>query len=214
MQFAHMLLESMPVKPLPLGVIKRIAKKLSKNPDIVSRLPIADIRAERKYGRDIKPWGWRVRAAKIKYGKKKVSAVIKRVHDVSAKPLVKGIQRIVREHNAKMRPKLYELRMPHAYPIGKDFVAMARTPAPTIKDIMNPDSPAQKERGRRFFEAMKKAHNISTKQLDAAFKELCDNLKKINTIIETQPFWLWKDQFFVLGYKKGKFIFMPVMDIV
>ncbi|MBI2530493.1 MAG: hypothetical protein HYW05_05110 [Candidatus Diapherotrites archaeon] len=205
-------------KPLPKEILAKVRNKILKNPKIFKYLPIIDARSDGKYSRTV---GWlrHVRAATIKtwHYPKGVKVVIKYVHySPSAKQKIKFITNVARAHNSEKKPALYELWEPAASPVGVEFIAMPVISAPTIRDVLGPINKFAAKSGRLFFRDMQKTSGISSEKLKEklkyAYNELHENLNNL-TYLQDAEYGIKESNFFVLGYKKGKFIFMPMMDI-
>ena len=89
--------------------------------------------------------------------------------------------------------------MPKAYAIGGQLIAMSKISCPPIDDIRlnafeNPDSEA-------FFRKLKEKHKFSDNDVVSAFQELARRIP------------VTEDHIVLAGYKNGKFLFLPLLDI-
>lgn len=149
-------------------------------------------------------WGRRVRQMNVSRNFPKTKLVLKRVHDGSAEKIIQELKDCVREHNKKFSAteEAYTLVEPKAYVIGEYLVAMSKTDAPSIDEILSePDWSEETRRGQDFFKKINKAHNVTKEDLRAAFKRVLSR-----TGISNQNLLL-------LGFEEGKFVFMPLVDI-
>lgn len=82
-------------------------------------------------------WGYRVRVINVSHNFPRIGeVVIKRVHVFSAQITIDKINEIVSIHNKKYSPENYILLKPNAFAIGDDLVAMAKTNAPSVGEIL------------------------------------------------------------------------------
>ncbi|MBS3061525.1 MAG: hypothetical protein J4215_03000 [Candidatus Diapherotrites archaeon] len=151
--------------------------------------------------------------------------IIKRVHGTAgenqkASQIVRTLQKIVQEHNRRFPFTRYELRSPHAYPLGERFVAMAKTTVPSIGEILGSH---KTQRGINFFRYLKRTHGIRKRDLREAVAELCDHLRPLY-----EPFYphvlsdtaarriqnsnVLNSNILVAGVKNKKIIFVPLID--
>lgn len=126
--------------------------------------------------------------------------VLKRSHDVSAEVTIKTIQSWVTEHRQSFGtvPE-YVLQRPFAYTLSEKFLVMSRTKAPSIEEILNDRT----SRGKAFFQRLKDKNRVTEDQLEAAFGALVVRTKGKMTLGNT----------LLLGFRGGKFIFMPLVDL-
>ena len=137
----------------------------------------------------------------------KTELVLKRTHGYEAKGNVDQTKNKIKKHNEKFgkREKKYELRMPHAYPIGGFIVAMAKADFPSINEIIG-DGPTR--RGIDFFARLRAKHKTNEHELRLAMERL-----KKRTDGNIPDSGLSAGNTLLLGYKNGKFIFMPLIDL-
>lgn len=126
--------------------------------------------------------------------------VIKRTHDLTARETIRRLQNIVKSHNAKYTPSNYALLMPHAYEIGEDLIAMAKTSNPSVQEILS-KSGSQTQRGKDFFGKIAKKFSVTENDLRAA----AETVKEMTGILQ--------GNLLLLGYIDKRFIFMPLIDI-
>jgi hypothetical protein len=168
--------------------------------------------------------GFRVRRMKLNG----LNVIVKRTHDMEAERLIISLRKIVDEHNRINPNTSYILRKPKAYPIGEHFIAMSETTAPTVKEIiglLNIDGRAlafsrPTPQGQKFLE------KIQQTQQEFSIEQLAEKLRKSHhqlmktavTLRSTKEFWgyssfLGPSNVIVAGYEKGKFIFVPLIDV-
>ncbi|MFH1588372.1 MAG: hypothetical protein ABIA76_03490, partial [Candidatus Diapherotrites archaeon] len=101
----------------------------------------------------------------------------------------------------------YVLLKPYAYSIGENLIAMRRVDFPSVDEILareSIDSLSTKnitERGANFFSKIKKKHTVSESDLQKAVI-LVGRRTKITT-----------SNLLLVGFEKGKFIFIPLADL-
>ncbi len=134
------------------------------------------------------------------YPKEKL--VIKRVHGGTARETIKFVRNLVSRHNNEKKPEKYKLVMPKAYAIGENLVAMAKTDCPSIGEIIG-GREYNTQRGETF---LKEKLGVEKFALSRASDELRKNLSEY--LID------YKSNIIVLGMNRGKFIFMPLVDMV
>lgn len=155
--------------------------------------------------------GWRVRELKIERNFPRTEVIIKRVHGrkemkkLSAKEAIEIVKKKVRGHNQYYSPTNYKLLEPVAYAIGGDLVAMPKINAVScfdLRKIFSPDKAKLKipETALKMLEELEKK-GITRKQVAEVIDEV-----RLKSDISTLNIWL-------LGFEKGKFIFMALMDV-
>ncbi|MFH1224892.1 MAG: hypothetical protein V1676_03735 [Candidatus Diapherotrites archaeon] len=222
----------MPVKPLPPELVNRLRKAAKKLDSLHLKMKNMDHRGKHGYGR----------VREIRLNKNKGAEVVikrthglDRTHGMSADEVISCIENKVDEHNKGLenfsnRPKRdvgvwkkmwqkvwrskqqtievgpnYILRKPFAHAIGKDLIAMERTGCPSLREVLGDRLPyggtrEKTIRGATFFEEIKKKHKVTDEELINATLEVCGRT-------DIDP-----DNMLLLGYEKGKFIFMPLLD--
>ena len=135
--------------------------------------------------------------------------MIKRAHDGSAKEHKKTVQQKVREHNqnyAKIET-IYVLLMPKAHVISEDLIAMAKTNAPSVIEILGckawrrlKSGRQRTARGQKFFQELQAKHGVTKKQLREAATRLEER---------TGIYW---GNILLLRVENRKFVFMPLVD--
>ncbi len=173
----------MPVKPLPKSLIRRLRRAAPAIDKMLGRMKNIDYEADflARYGRsptDTGSVGGRVRQMNVKRNFPKVEVVIKRTHlgDFSAQRLIEIVRSTVRTHNQRARPRLYTLVAPTAYAISLHLIAMAKTEAPTVRDIIR-----RTPRGMVFFERLAK------KYPRAQLPEISDVIEAHQELLSNKP---------------------------
>lgn len=193
----------MPVKPLPHELVKRlerVGKKIAK----VHHLLVNVDHRSRHYGmrgpRDNMLHHNMVRELNVSktfpgIGK---TVVIKRIHGKNAEDVVSGVENAVFWHNIGYpESELYDLLKPFAYPIDKEYIAMAKTDYPSVIEILyNPT-----KRGRKYFAELKKQ--------GAKIRDL----KKAAEIVKRR-IGIPERNLLLVGFENGVFQFVPLVDLV
>ncbi len=197
----------MPVKSLPKKLVKRLRKVAGQIDRKLGLMKNIDHR-QTWINRPVRPahttkaWGYRVREMNVQRNFPKTELVIKRTHDMPARELIQTLQEIVQRHNRQFTPDTYVLIEPKAVPISAELVAMAKTNAPSVDEILFQGIRQGTRRGKQFFEKLvEKNPGITTAALDEAAGKVI-----ARTGIEFGNLLL-------LGVKKGKFVFMPLVDL-
>ncbi len=172
---------------------------------------------------DINNPGFRVRKMKIMG----INVIVKRTHGMESPKLILAIRRIVDEHN-KLHPDApYLLQKPIAYPIGEHFIAMSEAKIPSVRDIIGgiisgPQIIELKRmpRGQEFLERL----TMQNPRLNV--EQLADKLRKdhytlMENIVDSptseefrgRPSFMGPSNVLVAGYERGKFIFVPLIDM-
>lgn len=200
-------------KPLPPALVKELTRLA---PHLEKRLPSMENVDHRKGGlftrnrRDVLQWGGRVRQLNVSKNFPGVEVVVKRDDGDNAKGTLAAISREVDAYELQQsEPSNAEfiLRRPYAYAISDKLIAMAKTDKPNIREILGDKTPyynkgGATQRGRTFFSKLKKEHQVSEEQLITAVRALSlkTNLTAGNVI--------------VAGVENGKFVFIPLADLL
>lgn len=130
--------------------------------------------------------------------------IIKVEHIREAEETIRRIRGMVARHNLLYRliPKKYVLRQMDAHAIGPGLIAMPMINAPVLDEIIG----TQTERGKEFFENLKKKHGVTKEGLKRAAGQL---RKRTGGDFEG----LCKEDLLLLGVEKGKFVFVPLMEM-
>jgi len=200
----------MPIKAIPKPVVKKLerigrAKAFDK---WLGERKIVDHRAIKLVGkginfRETKEKGTRVRLAKLKIKGKWFEVVLKKMHRLPAKKVIEIINETVKYHNLNYAgEKRFRVVAPKAVVIAKDVVAMTRTNAPSIEEILGDNFGGGKtKRGQAQFGKIKKMHRTTEKQLFDMAKDFFDRTG------------IHRSNLLLLGADKtGKLVFMPLVD--
>jgi len=203
----------MPVKKLPFTLIERLKKAAPKIKKALGRMKNIDHRKDlsKSNPREIELPGRRIRQMNISRNYPNTELVIKRTHLYNAEKTIRKVKEAVRKHNQKFNPKNYVLLEPEAYAISKHLIAMAKTDAPSLEEILGKRDiffwvkmwfpEGKTERGKKFFEEMKEKYNVNETQLKEAYLK-AEKLTDWDT-----------SNLLLLGFENGKFVFMPLVDI-
>ena len=203
----------MPVRPLPPELVKRLKKSSCVISAYLGNMENLDHRPyiELDDSRDTHSSGGRVREMNISKNFPNEKLVIKRAHtglfgeaeikDDAPARIIKHFSELVDKHNSLFKPGDYELRKPIIYDIGYGLIAMAKTDAPSIEEMIHEDISRRTERGRTLMRNLIKEHKISVTK----FKEICETLRTRTHLPSAH--------LLVLGVENGKIIFMPLPDV-
>lgn len=199
----------MPVKKLPKKLVTRLKKAAPAVERFLGSMKNIDHRKDFPEARGIQKnsthaWGRRVRELNISRNFPRTkSVVIKMAHSVGAEGTIKTLSEKVREHNKRFGKENYVLLEPKAYAINRDVLAMAKANNPNIHEIIGSGrwQEDKTRRGKIFFKKLKNKYNVSEEQLETAAEQVFERtgIQRANLLL--------------LGFKKGKFIFMPLVDI-
>ncbi len=202
----------MPVKPLPRELVarlKRVGRKIGRetfkeggNPigPRLGRMKNIDHREKdprrMAFPTDTVGWGGRVREMNISRNFPDVKLAMKRAHHGTARETIVEIRKRVESHNAEYKPQEYVLRMPYAYAISRDLIAMSKTNAPSLEEVVRQANP----RGRKVLE-MLQAQGFTLEKLRAVSQLV---VKRTG----------WRDtNLLVVGTSKGKLLLLPLLDL-
>ncbi|MDO8537726.1 MAG: hypothetical protein Q7S21_02475 [archaeon] len=235
----------MPVKSLPRKLIRRLRKVAPRIESVHHKMKNVDSRKPeeisveenaRKYLLDMP--GYRVRQMNVSRNYPKAELVIKRAHGkqnrlLSAEGTIRYVRTVVKNHNIRFSPKNYELIEPVAYPISKNLIAMAKTNAPQVNQVMTvllsylDLSPSKikilKELKSRvgITETYLKFSVVNAVKETRAAQALVRkfdaekvNLEELFTacLDVSENSGIDFNNLLVLGFRNGKFIFMPLVD--
>lgn len=191
----------------------RIHKLFLKRKSADHRIP--DNKRHRKVYEDL---GTRVRKIKV-LGEK---VILKRSNDYSALEVLTALRKIVDEHN-KLHPNSpYILKKPIGHPIGNRYLAMREADLPNLYELVGEQygwNQSVTQRGKQHLIELSKKIKLTpeetTNKLIQAYTELYKNIRKLK---KSKPY-LANNGFFslgnvlVAGYEKGKFVFVPLLDL-
>ncbi|MDO8538732.1 MAG: hypothetical protein Q7S21_07685 [archaeon] len=199
----------MPVKPLPMDLIRRL-RRISHRLSLGKMKNIDHRQHEVSRAKtDVDNPGRRIRQLDVSRNFPEEQVVLKKVHGAPAKEIIEELKRIVREHNAKPHSPSYILLESIAYPISDEIVAMAKADFPSINETLNQYT----ERGRKMFEVLRKEMQKKSK------KKIAD--KDVKHELQEAVYWLryntkyklGEENVMLLGIDKGKFVFIPLVDL-
>ncbi len=200
----------MPVKPLPRKLIDRLKADAKRGEahghnlhNTLGRMENIDHRRDpnSKYPHATDLFGYRVRQMNIKRNFPGVELVLKRTHGHEATTVIRYVEDVVREHNSKNTQKDYTLLRPNAYAVAGDIIAMSKTNAPSVDEIVGRNKNSRTARGRSFFEKLSKEHNVTLQQI----RNAADSVRRYTNIR--------KGDLLVIGFEKGKLLLMPLLEI-
>lgn len=194
----------MPIKSLPNSLVKRLRARVAKE----SRQPDKPGLFDRARNLDHRGFSNRVVELNVSRYFPGVRVAIKKTHGYTAQDTINIVKRFVRDHNASANPRSYVLVAPKAYAIGQYLLAMAKTNKPSVCEIIGDSKGAGKtQRGKQFFELLKQKYGIEESALNEAFNELAA-WKRKGAILKCRI-----DNVLLLGFRKGRFVFMPLLDV-
>jgi len=211
------------IDPLKREIIKEVPSRVL---DFFLRRKNADSRRfdSEEHRNRITGWGFRVRRAKIN-GEQ---VILKHTHDIKAKKLISTLQKLVLESNKANPNASYTLQKPHAYAIGDHFVAMKEANYPTLDEIINTQYDGATRKQSAFLTQLEKQTKLPkekvVKTLEKSYYELLKNFKKLpytkEYVNENYPDkWkgnlipLTSTNLLLIGFEKGKFVLVPLVDL-
>lgn len=213
----------MPLKPLPRTLVKRLRDTFGRAPQktaMLQRMKNADHRQEdvmtlwsryRKLEKmedaPLGMWGGRVRQMNVSRNYPGTELILKTPHpndpdasdgkEYDAKATIRHVQNVVRMHNERYDDARYELLSPKAYAINPRLIAMSRTDAPNLPEVL----PAiQTERGRKMLEQLRR-QGFTAKKIAEIAEVVTDRTEIRDT------------NMLLVGAKKGKLLFLPLVDV-
>lgn len=126
-----------------------------------------------------------------------IPVALKWVHNATAKKTLRVIFNKVKSHNKVYSPKEYQLIMPKAYAIDTYIVAMSKEDYPSVEEVLEHST----RRGQLYFGRLAQKNRTTIDSLAAAAK-----LVQKRTGIRP-------DNLLVVGCRKGKFLFVPLIDL-
>ncbi len=200
----------MPVKKVPNTLIKRLKKIIKKEKpkqgtkriySVLGKMKIADHRSK-EHSENTKAMFNRVREMNVSRNFPETKFVLKRTFHGTAKYTLAYVKRTVRKHNKIYgKGENYFLVAPNASVLSENIIAMAKTDAPNIKEISGHKGKGKTKRGINFFNDLKKKYGFSKKQFKDAAEKVC-----LRTKID-------KSNLLLISFSKGKFVFMPLVDL-
>jgi len=195
-----------PMKAIPRALVERLRAWVEKGQgpeysaamEQLARMRIADHRRGEQNApfTDLSQWGRRVREMDVSGNFPNLKTVIVKVTDAHpAKTEIARVKGVVQAHNAKFKPKNYELRMLPAEEIGKDLVAMPKVNAPSLEELRQ----NRTKRARNFQNRAKKA-GFSVKEVLLAGRTLGKRTSSK------------EDRILFLGVKGRRFVFTLLID--
>lgn len=195
----------MPTKRIPDPIIARLrraAHRLS-----LDKMQNVDHRKHQfRILRSSYEWGGRVRELNVKRNAP-FRIVIKRAHGYPTQPAQQTISdiqaRVNRYNQCKIPNQLksirFKLLMPHADAISDNLIAMSRLPMPTVREILEKDSP----RGRSIVKSWEK------KGWD--FKKMMKEIDAIYRYIHKKT-GIQSSNLFLVKANPKKYEFVPALD--
>jgi hypothetical protein len=153
--------------------------------------------------------GFRVRQVKVRGNTSSRNVVLKRSHDPNS---VRFVRDFVAKHNKIFSPKKYIIFQPKGYEVGADMVLMRKTNKPSVAEIYT-EKGFPTKRGQEFFAKLVKKHNVTNADLKSAFEEFEKNFSTQKRQFGTAIRLLDKGNILLVGYRKGKFVFVPLIDL-
>jgi hypothetical protein len=224
------IIEKMVLKRLPTKIVKRLRTAYQKHAQrkkapyssisndlkrFFSRLPSADHRNPTSHHHRIftAEYSYRVRELRVKGTN---GVVIKRVHDDDPLTILKTLRTIVDLHNKTHNDSSYILKKPVGHPIGEHFIAMSKVNAPSIGEML--PGKYETNRGKEFLKKLARETGLTTtvveERLEKAHESLfknCETAKK-QVYIPQGKYEFLRTNVLVVGFEKGKFVFVPLID--
>jgi hypothetical protein len=133
-------------------------------------------------------------------GKPGVELVIKHAHTDNAKITLDTVGRKVREFNKEVKNPGFFFVAPKAYVVGKRLIAMSKTEAPTIEELIVSSDP----RAIKIVNDLSGKLNISPKKLILTIHNAAEMIGDYTNIS--------RGDIFVMGVKNGKLVYMAAPD--
>lgn len=195
------------IEPIKRRIVTPIKRKLREIQDIdkyTMQLSSADPRtvSSDNIAGDVRSVGTRVRwltTTDPAFGSTK-RYVLKRTHgygnaEMDARDVISTIRGLVVKHNLLYPKDNYFVVMPKAYAISRRLLLTTYLEEPTISEILRDST----YNGRSAKETLIKARRYSA---------FLDAVRKLTTRTNLQ-----QHNYFYLGMKKGRFVFMPLVDV-
>lgn len=200
----------MPYTPLPERVIhrlKKVARRLSL--EKMANVDYRNDRAEAQPHSSIKAGG-RVRELRVKPETSMIPIVIKQVHGrYTAPKLIEWLHEKVKRYNKKFKNKdqtvkniKYELRLPNAYAISPQRIAMAKTNAPTAYEVIHESS----ERGQKTVKEWENA-GLDARRMKWRLQYVAQDIE-LNVGITSENLFLTEYN----TSEKMEFVLVPAVD--
>jgi len=183
-----------------------------------------------KHREDLTEVGFRVRKMRVRgVG----NVIIKKTDKGGAKEVLRILRKAVDEHNkfTQNMNQPYILKKPVGHPIGEALIAMSETNAPSVFEAIGPQPsisralsspfvPKTTLRGNNFIAKTARENNMSENEVKERLENAMSELNKTNYALNffdkngNREFsGFSRRNILVVGYKEGKFIFVPLMDI-
>jgi hypothetical protein len=192
-----------PLPPLLIARLRRAEKKISPrlggmknadpNSDFYGKKPM------KPHQRNTGHSHQRLRQMDISRNYPGVELVLKRPHGntsgnwISAQEVITEMGRSVKSFNERFKPKHFELMPPIAYAVGPDLIAMAKTQNPTLRAVFDGEG----KNAIRVQKALLKK-GITSQDLYHMTEDLRTEFSSYHLFI---------------FFKKGKIVFIPVVDL-
>ncbi len=190
----------MPIKRLPSKLVRRLKKASAKIDRAFHRLPTGDHRTHKddpdlRKRHEMLETGQSVREFNVTRHHRQ-PIILK--YNLYAVREIKVMRRIVTEHNRSFPNSSYYLLRPNAHPIRKTIIAMKRVNFPNVIEILG-DSPTP--RGIR---------------MRGVLMEKGVSINKLHTlsVLVLDRTGIASRNLLVIGVKKGKPVFMPLVDTI
>jgi hypothetical protein len=167
--------------------------------------------------------GYNVREFDVSRNYPKIGRVaVKKVDFANTSDMVLRRLKKFYDYVNKNPPRRFVLKKPHIYKLDNEFLLMAKTNLPTISEFFRADSglsrnpslnnlkPATRN-AKKSYEEFKKNYGFSDVEFVSAVQELNQIIKSERG--KKERFKNNYGNFFISGYKNGKFIFIQKADI-
>lgn len=218
----------MPLKPLPPKLVQRLKNTFGRAPQktaMLQRMKNADHRQKevlrvwdkmpltrllekpaRMEKIPLGMWGGRVRQMNIARNYPGTELILKAVHPsfggakYDAKATIGYVRKIVREHNKKYGDEKYKLLAPKAYAINPHMIAMSKTDAPNLQEVLPLFAESRTERGKKMLEELRK-QGFTAKKIGgiASLAQRRTGIRDTNLLL--------------IGAEKGRLLFLPLVDV-
>lgn len=204
----------MPLKPLPNSLVERLRKGFAKPErlQMLKRMENIDHRSGKlvrwmRAASEIEMPGKRVRQMDISRNYPQVKLALKVPHGtterfVTAQETIDRVHGMVDIHNQRFKKETeYRLLKPYAYAITPKLIAMSKTDAPSVEEVLGGRKNQERtERGIRMLCLLKKRNGLQKEDIE----RIAQTLRLRTGILD--------GNMLLLGAEKGKLVFMPLVD--
>ena len=145
-------------------------------------------------------------------------AIKRHHHPGTPRYAIRRIRRAIESHNKKYFDNVYEIKKPVAYPIGGEYILMAKAGMPTLAEIVgtsmafgNVETKTITLAGKSFFKHLLKK-SPKNKKLDYAGLRRAANLA-VRRLRNEGLVFIDETELLLTEIKNGKPVFVPLIDL-